>query len=715
MLLGGALGGAAGGMAGKTADEAAKAATGLEAKSPAGIIKSIGKEGEAGAAGEAGGRLVSSLVGRVTRGGLPHFFTGATQESDELAATTAARGGVPPIRSIAPHMGVAKWHEALSRSLVGAFNEERNLNFIRGEIKDALEEIGVHHADLNSVMAEIEDTTAASATRELGASLGSKVAEHQDLLAKTVTSAQEGANEALAKDMAEVNRLGKAKRPPGDLATDVADKIISARQDFSKASTRVFQHVDSLFGDAPIVPTRIVKRQAEELAKNLPKERFALVHELAALPDKIKPSEMQSYVTKLRELGEPEDLAAAGVTKHEWRLLKKMADSSFEDGVRGGSVDPRAVKALQGARKWYGDGIRKFEDAVFNKEIDSIKSGMPPNPSVIAKMLLKPGFDARAVELRKIVGGEVWSRVGTEYLRGLIADASKLGHLEGATLKASLSEQGGLLDIAVGRKAADATRQMADRAAALEGKIPLNTLVSGDSMLSNIERLNKAVEVQEQFLNGHFLSELARPGFMHDEALNHVVKPGQTERLKAAFDWFGEGSDAVAEVRQTFMTRLLKQSMTETQSGIKTVDPNRIFHGLRGYTKEQQELLMPAGLNDDIRMIARHARFLFPQAGSDMSAGLAAGAIKSAMPFGTIGKAVGMASGGSITGLAMSAYAYAVGWGWILSRPTTIKWIAQGLDGNTATRRAASYTMQSIFDAAALGLIPDTMGLGEHQ
>ena len=709
-LFGGALGAGIGAMSGKTLDEITKEVTGLGSDSLGESVKAIGKEGEAGMAGEGGGRLVSGLIGRVTRGGLPNFITGATAESKGLGATALRGGAAPPMRSIVPHMGVSQWHQALSNKLVGPFKEEANLHFIQEEVRAALKESGVPDSEMPRVMAEINEPTAAMSTRELGNTLGSNVVQHQEALTSAVESAEQAASSSLDVSLTNVKRLSRMARPPGDLATDVSESLFEARKDFSRSAKLVFQHVDSLFGNQPIVPTQVLRQYAQNLANKLPKDKYPLVHEIADLPDALKPSEMQEYVTKLRELGEPADLAAAGITKAKWRQLQKLADSSFDQGVRGGTVDPRAVNALRGAKSWYREGIRKFEDTTFDRAIDLVRSGMPPEPSVIAKLLLRPGYVNKAIELRNTLGADVWNRVGTEYFRGLLEDASAAGQINGLKLKNALADQGKTLDVAIGSKAATAARTFADQAAALDGKIPTSVLHPSDPMVSNIERMNLALQQQTAFLKDNFLSELAQPGFMHDEALNFVVQPHAEERLEAAFDWFGEGSDQIAEIRQTFMTQLLKQSMKETQSGIKTVDPDRIFSSMRKYTPRQQEMLMPAGLADDVTLLARHARYLFPRTDSDMSAGLAAGAIKAAMPFGAV--TAGMGHYGPAE-MAISAYAYAVGWGWILSRPATIRWISQGLQSGTPGRVAADQTLRAIFDAAALGAIPDTMGLQE--
>jgi hypothetical protein len=65
-------------------------------------------------------------------------------------------------------------------------------------------------------------------------------------------------------------------------------------------------------------------------------------------------------------------------------------------------------------------------------------------------------------------------------------------------------------------------------------------------------------------------------------------------------------------VQKFALQKLFAGSVVERKALDKTVAGESIDAALRRYTPRQQELLFPGGLADDLRLLAKEAKFLFP-------------------------------------------------------------------------------------------------------
>lgn len=143
-------------------------------------------------------------------------------------------------------------------------------------------------------------------------------------------------------------------------------------------------------------------------------------------------------------------------------------------------------------------------------------------------------------------------------------------------------------------------------------------------------------------------SKLADPKFLMDGAVDHLIKAGDTERLKRAVSFFGPGSPQVKALQEAFWRKAIASGTRDL------TDPKGAFAGegirkfLAGYTKEQKDMLLaPYATTVDrlnpktgkyeqvhlsgeeaLQRLARYMDFAFSASGTDMSAGLAAGAVK---------------------------------------------------------------------------------------
>src|SRR5262249_11785613 len=124
-------------------------------------------------------------------------------------------------------------------------------------------------------------------------------------------------------------------------------------------------------------------------------------------------------------------------------------------------------------------------------------------------------------------------------------------------------------------------------------------------------------------------------------------------------------------------------------------------NAMKRYTPRQLELMFPNGLADALKNVADVARHLFPATGKgDMAAGLAAGAVKAALPLGLVHGAAG------VTGqTAIGVYGWSLFWNWLLSKPRVVLLFSQGLGTPGPARQLTIQTMQWAVRAAGLGVL----------
>jgi hypothetical protein len=176
---------------------------------------------------------------------------------------------------------------------------------------------------------------------------------------------------------------------------------------------------------------------------------------------------------------------------------------------------------------------------------------------------------------------------------------------------------------------------LADELAARDAQVDVTLM--GDMNPSTIIRdLTNAVRKEREiaeFGRSNPLAALAsgNPDLI-DAAADNILNKGE-KNLEAAMHFLGENSREWQGIQDYALKRVLFGSIRETTTLHKTIVGESIEKALSQYTKRQQDLLFPDGLRDDLQLLARDAKFLFPQAEQDMSANLAAGGITGKFPW----------------------------------------------------------------------------------
>jgi hypothetical protein len=694
--LGGLIGAGIGGMFGKTAIEGEKAREGIYRKEPGQYAQAIGQAGESGMEGELGGKLTSSMVSKVLRGPLPQFLTQTTPESQAMTERTLAGGARPPAQSTVPGAKKVQFGEALARKTVSgvASQDEANTAYIEKRMRDILRDSGVPEAHIEPTLRELATDGSQVPTEEIGEHVKKRVQAHAEMLTGNVERQLQEANTEVGKQLKHLDGLTQ-RHNPGDLGVDVGTGIRQARRDFGTAMSKAYEKVDNLVGDRELVPTDLIRKEAQRIARLRPQTGQAPVtRELAGMGEpkpqeqgdvdllrefgiemppsgKITFADAQRMRTLLREKADEANLTR-GVTAGEMHKLAEAVDYSIQAAAQDPTAAP-AVKLLNAADKAYGQGIKRFNDSTVKRLVKNLEAGLPPDPEEIARQIVQPGQEARVKGIRKLVGEQVWKRVaGADYAR-LIRDATNdTGEIEGTRLLAEVRARGNLMPVVYGDKLSQQIEELARSVAVRDGKLPPDALAPG-RVRTTMEALRASQAAEDRFLHENYLGMLANPRRNPEAVYRWLVRPNNASALKEAVHLLGEGSPQLAGVRQAALKELMVNAKLGYADGRSAT---ALSEALGKFTPEQQALLFPNGMDSDLHLLGKEIQFLMKNLSDESKASMAAGAILS-LPFGTsIPPRVGL-------GL------YQV----LLSQPTVIRYLALGLRSPPGPARQAARGM----------------------
>lgn len=734
------LGAGIGGLAGGGLIEIEKALTGRFDKDSKELFNALADEFNWSMAGQAGGEAVAKGVKAVTRGGLPRWFTGATPETESLTALSLRYGVAPPVRSFGPSMKATQFHQSLAEKIMGPFGEKKKLQMMEELIRDSLHTAGVK--DVDGAVRQVMSATPV-VEEELGLRMTKAVQAHAKKLDDQVAATR---NEALRMADDQVKALDAIMATPegaADIHQKVAEGIMAARQRFSNSARHAYTQIDVDLGGASVVPMSAVKKAVAELEASLPhaegvaaraassavppvygpsgeilrsgrpavaaaegeagKPIFtdptlkSRLQEIQRLPDMVTFGEAQQIRTNLRELGLSDDLTP-GPVKHHFRELQRITNDAFSAAAENPEVAP-AVKALRATDKWYREGIREFDDRILAKVVRDAQRGLGQmDPEVLDRLVVRSGFTERTRGLLKMLPADTRASLAEAdwtSIRSLATNPD--GTLNPTKLDSLISARGKVLDTLYGPNVAGEIRSLREKMLAISPTLTRGLNVEQlqpGQFKATLQALEKQQREFDGFMDKSFLRSLSKPGYEHDQAVSWAIEPGHVARLKEAVQFYGEQSSEIVGLREAAVRRVLQKAIDREQSGAGVrVSGKGLIGELDRYSATEQKILFPSGLDEDLRTVAQLANFWFPPAAEgSMAAGLAAGAIKMALPFGVVG-ASAYGGGAGIAGSALVAAGAAGLWGWLLSTPGVVRYLALGLKGNETAAAVARASM----------------------
>lgn len=256
----------------------------------------------------------------------------------------------------------------------------------------------------------------------------------------------------------------------------VQNAIKKSRVLFSQNMSKMYEKVDDLVGNTPIVPTAPVKALASDLLERMPKTAEGVVvggkdkflRDIAAMGDQMTVTQAQRLRTMLREASESPDIIP-DIARHEARILRKSVDDAFDAAKNaGGQQNAQAVALLRQADDAYAKGIRQFDIPVV-KSITKDASRGTVDPDMVVDYLIKPDRVVRLRNVKNLVPSGEWSKVQSAHAEELLSSLVKQTDdplrtiFDGRAFRASLDKYGReVLNEVHGRNWTDAAYEYAN-------------------------------------------------------------------------------------------------------------------------------------------------------------------------------------------------------------------------------------------------------------
>ena len=739
--VGGPAGAAVGAAAGKASQEWAKLVSGTQRKTLGQEAAVVGWEGLLSGAGQKVGEVVAGLPGAAMKL-FRSKIADVTPERQMMAAGIERAGGVAPLRSVAPGLSSPIQKQDIAARLGFDPLAERNKQVAQNRLREVVELTGMGPLEREAAIKEILDPGAAISTSQAGGVVQGAVQGKAAAMERDVAALTAQRDRSLDTQFRNIEaRL----RQPGPLGEDVAAAFAGARKEFADNMQIEYGPIKQLVGDNPVVPTGVIKRQAQQLLDAMPKtagqptelsrtatpaeiDAFLMgpeqrtggvpifedprvldsVRKLTQLPDKIRLGDAQQIRSQLGDWALSPDLASS-LPRHQFQELRDATNAAFEVAKTDPAVAP-AIDMLRAADAKYAAGIKKFNNLAINRMTKDIRDGIVPNPTSVADTILQPGQTQQAQTIKRMLKPDLWERVAGADWQSILQAAKdpQTGEIASRRLAAEIKsrDQAGLLDLTYGSRARD-MRLYAQRLNARDEKIPASSLSPG-SFGTTMRVLERRQGELDRYLGENYLGALAKPGRDQDEAIRFIVRPGSETRLVNAEKEFGAASPVMRTIRTQWLKEMLHSAVAQTDTGTgSTISGPAIEKALATYTPRQLAILAPGGLAEDMKHLAAQLRAMFPVAHDQLGGALIAGQIKNLPLIGLPGgRVAGVFRGGAKGGRIWNNAVYDA-YSWIYSRPATVRILTQGLKpgpGQTATRE----TVRAIFRAAAMGFLPQT-------
>lgn len=718
--VGAAVGGPAGAMigsaAGKASQEWAKLVSGTQRKTLGQEASAVGWEGLLGGVGQKAGEAVSGLPGAAGRL-FRSKIADVTPERRIMAAGIERAGGVAPLRSVAPGLSSPIQKQDIAARLGFDPLAERNKQVAQNRLREVVESTKMGPIERDAAIKEILDPASAISSSQAGGVVQQAVQGRAAGMERDVQALTAQRDRSLD---AQFRNIEGRMRQPGPLGEDVAAAFAGARKQFADNMDLEYGPIKQIVGDTPVVPTGVIKRQAQQLLDAMPKTGTAgqqqpifqepkvldAVRRLTQLPDKIRFGDAQQIRSQLGGWALSPDLVSS-LPRHQFQELRDATDTAFEVAKTDPAVEP-AVNMLRAADAKYAAGVKKFNNLSINQMTKDIRDGIVPNPTAVADKILQPGQAQQAQTIKRMLKPELWERVAGADWQSVLQAARdpQTGEIASRRLAAEIKsrDQAGLLDLTYGSRARD-MRLYAQRLNARDEKIPASALQPG-SFGTTMRVLERKQGELDRYLGENYLGALAKPGRDQDEAIRFIVRPGSETRLVNAEKEFGAASPVMRTIGTQWLKEMLHSAVAQTETGTgSAISGPAIEKALAAYTPRQLAILAPGGLAEDMKHLAAQLRAMFPVAHDQLGGALIAGQIKNLPLIGLPGgRVAGVFRGGAKGGRIWNNAIYDA-YSWIYSRPATVRMLTQGLKpgpGQAATRE----TVRGIFRAAAMGLLP---------
>lgn len=609
------LGMGVGAAAGKGVDEFIKYLRGTYAKTPTETVKEVSNEGAFNMAAGGAGQVIRQIAPFVKS-----KIFGVTPETSARGERLIERGATPPIGSVAPEATGFEAKRKLRNAVSGDPTLAQNVGYVDKEVRQLLKDAGVK--DIPAAMEEITSGTKSLSSHEAGESI---VGAAQKRIATTEANIEQ--NLKVAKmSLAAEEKLHRqfASQDVGRLAQDVSDTIVGARREFGRAMSANYKAIHDLTGDRPVIDLTPAIDEAQKIIAVMPKGTVPeLITKLVGRNDAMATiEEAHNLRSSLRDAASMANLPnlTPDQTYALYSRVEDAVDGAFKSLAKTGNGLPKeAASRLAKVDAQYREGIAKFRDMTLNKLVRDTKSGLIPDPTVVAQTVMRDGSIERTREILRMVSPEVRDKIAIADMRNTISRSSFLDdkgelRLNGKDLLAELNKHEQVMKELYPPQFLSSLKRFAKELAVADGDIPAHALTTPTAVSDALRKWAIETDLLDKFVKENPLGALrsANPRTV-DRALRAISRPGDTKTTEMAMASL-DPKERLA-VQKFNLKNLLSAAMEETSAGTRQVSGTSIEKELAKYTEKQQDLLFPYGMAGDLRELAKDLRFMFPQSG----------------------------------------------------------------------------------------------------
>lgn len=675
------LGAVGGAILGKGSSEVEKGAEGGLHKTVGEEVGTLGQEGLVNGVLEGVGPMAKRTLGPVARKATD-WIAHTTDESKAATGRLVTGGARPPMMSVGPGLKSIQYGQRLRNLLLGDPYEDRNTAYAVRRGVEILEDSGVPPQEIEDVMGAILNQDARFSAGPVNEAMTEATQRRFGEMRAEQESATARAREQL--DRSEKMLRTYAEGQSSRLGEDVAGAISAARGQFARDMGRAYAAIDQMAGNERVIPITSYRNEARALRMVVPESDLPpLLKQLAESPEDVKLTfaEAHELRTLVRDMASRAHtnltpgpriralMERQGEAEEALESFAEHADNlPMEQAAEGAGLPKEVLEALDRTDAAYREGIAKFKNLRVNQLVKDARDGIFPDPNVVARLILAPGHLEQTRTILAMLPQEMRDQVARADAFNLVTEATnpKTGKIDGGDLRRMLSNpsRAAVMDQVYPPELLARVRQYADELAALDGQLDVRIIKSFSS--KDIEQalrtsIQRAEDI-DNFAKTNVMRALVSPDPQTvDRAAEALLSGGNEQQLMAARQFFGEQSREWQQVRTYALQKVLHQAIVETPSLSKSVEGKSIDEAMRRWTPAEQAVLFPSGLQEDLRLLAKDMKFLFPQDMRDTGTSLAAAA--------TLKR-------GPLHPRTWPTYTYRALQGWIAAHPAVLHYLA---------------------------------------
>lgn len=589
-VIGAAIGAAIGAGGGSLVEEGAELAAGTSRQTAGEIAKDALKEAAWAGGGEGVIGGLFKAFGAVAKG---------SSVSSKMAPDQIITGGESIEMGVTPALGLIGANPLVSRAQV-----------ISEKIFKTSPRLKQNHDTILKKLDEYRSAAGAADADQLGVLLANAAQDGN----MTLINASKNAKSALVQHMDDLaSQLGKAADADANVDMDLLNAIQSTFKIFDDESKALFASVDSLVatpaGNAAILPTKALKKQAEDILKGYRgsaagADTTPIINVLRAvrnLGDKASFTQVYNSRKSIVDLlSENSGNLTLRRFTNDFRnqmdtlLSPAMIDEMPSMAFRGAGPGTKkslleASKTLREARGFYKDGMKAYEgleqSSILKDIASASRSGADLNAAGMVGRVVKPNNPELLRRVRDVLGDAEYQplreRMAGQWLKDALessGSATKPEKFRGSVFKQELDKLGSTAEQLFGENAGQ-VRELAKQLDALSlsnvNQSVIDDLISAAGpdapavgLLRNVANAQR--ELQD-FTRSTVMKKLASGNLTEVEAAeliaNSATKPADIDTL---MKYFANSDEGISKIRGYYMENVIgdfgSNFMTEPKS-----------------------------------------------------------------------------------------------------------------------------------------------------